>query len=411
MPAQPSAVAGVLRRPFAEQIAFFRGKLGNLVPTQFWDDLEREQHDTGFMVAGAQKADLLSDLAAAVDRTIAEGKSLGAFRKDFRAIVQRHGWHGWTGEDSKGGRAWRTRTIYRTNAATSYAAGRYAQLVEGNYPLWIYFHGGSKEPRPEHLAFNGICLPPDHDFWTIFYPPSDWGCSCYVIGARSARAARILGGDPDKQLPNGWDAINPKTGTPFGTGRNWDYAPGASVAPIVTASAEKIRGWDYQIGKAFMEGVPEAMRDALAQSYRALPSVADDVRRYAQRVAGLSEGVIEPLRTLGLVGPRQAAAIAGQLSDDAAAAIDLFDFALDEAAARAILKPRRVWQGERAAAPADFAALPAILERPDRIEDAGQAMVRYVKVISGERFIAVFGIDRDRRSLVLQQLLVEMVGA
>lgn len=410
MPGQPSTVAGVLRRPFSEQIAFFRGKLGNLVPTQFWDDLEREQHDTGFMVAGAQKADLLTDLAMAVDRTIAEGKSLDAFRKDFRAIVQRHGWHGWTGEDSKGGRAWRTRTIYRTNAATSYAAGRYAQLVAGNFALWIYFHGGSKEPRPEHLAFNGICLPPDHDFWTIFYPPSDWGCSCYVVGARSERAARILGGDPDKKLPNGWDRINPRTGTPFGTGRNWDYAPGASVAPIVSATAEKIRNWDYQIGKGFMEGVPEAMRDALAQSYRALPSVADDVRRYAQRVAGLSEGVIEPLRTLGLVGPRQAAAIAGQLSDAAADAIDLFDFALDEAAARAILRPRRMWQGERAVDPADFGALPSILEEPDRIEDAGANMVRYVKIIGGERYIVVFGIDRVRRSLVLQQMLIERVG-
>ncbi|MEO7469974.1 MAG: phage head protein, partial [Sphingobium limneticum] len=128
--AQASAMSGALRRPFTEQIAFFRGKLGNLVPTEFWDDLVREQHDTGFMVAGAQKADLLTDLAAAVDRTIAEGKSLDAFRKDFRAIVQRHGWHGWTGEGTKAGEAWRTRTIYKTNASTSYAAGRYAQLLD-----------------------------------------------------------------------------------------------------------------------------------------------------------------------------------------------------------------------------------------------------------------------------------------
>jgi len=411
---QPSAVSGALRRPFTEQIAFFRGKLGNLVPTEFWDDLEREQHDTGFMVAGAQKADLLSDLAAAVDRTIAEGKSLDAFRKDFKAIVQRHGWHGWTGEGTKAGEAWRTRTIYKTNASTSYAAGRYAQLVERDYPLWIYFHGGSKEPRPEHQALDGICLPPSHPFWKIFYPPSEWGCSCYVVGARSERAARRLGGDPDKKLPDGWDKINPKTGTPFGVGRGWDYAPGESVAPIVQAAAEKIRHWDYRIGKGFMEGMPEAMRDALADSYRALPSVADDARRYARRIWGESVGTIEPLRTLGLVGPRQAEQIADVLADQPP--LDLYDFSL----ARHDLDHVRVAhgaaateapRGQRAVLPEDFAALPQIIAKPDRVEAAGtdkegNQLVNFVKRIGSETYVATFVVRRGRRTIGLVTMYI-----
>lgn len=417
MPSQPSAVTGAFRRPFTEQVAFFRGKLGNLVPTQFWDDLEREQHDTGFMVAGAQKADLLSDLAMAVDRTIAEGKSLDAFRKDFRAIVQRHGWHGWTAEDTKGGRAWRTRTIYKTNASTSYAAGRYAQLVDGNFALWVYRHGGSKDPRHEHLhVFDGLCLPPDHPFWKIFFPPSDWGCSCYVVGARSERAARRLGGDPDKKLPDGWDAINPKTGVPNGAGRNWDYAPGASVAPIVKATAEKIRHWDYRIGKGFMEGVPEAMRDALAESYRALPSVADDARRYARRIWGESEGMIEPLRTLGLVGPRQAEAIRTVIAGDTP--IDLYDFSLarhdlDHVRAAHGSAATEAPRGQRAIVPDDFAALPQIIARPDAIEPAGMSkdgeqLVNFVKRIGGETYVATFVIRRGRRTVALVTMYVRV---
>ncbi|QRY97093.1 hypothetical protein JT366_07615 [Sphingomonas paucimobilis] len=276
MPDQPSVVEGVLRRPFAEQVAYFRGKLGDLVPTQRWDDLEREAHDTAFMVAGAQKADLLADLAAAVDRAITEGKSLDAFRKDFDAAVERHDWHGWTGEDTKAGRAWRVRTIYKTNAAVSYAAGRLAQLKDGNYKYWVYFHGGSEDPRPEHLAWNGIALPPDHPFWETHYPPSDWGCSCYVIGARTAAGIRRLGGDPDKKLPDNWNTIDPRTGAPIGIGKGWDYAPGASVTDTVQAFAGKVRQWDYQVAKAFMGEIPEASRDALAAAYRRLPSVADD---------------------------------------------------------------------------------------------------------------------------------------
>ena len=59
-------LAFALRRPFAEQVAFFRGKLGNLVPTATWRDLWKSQHDRAFMVAGAAKADLLADLESAL---------------------------------------------------------------------------------------------------------------------------------------------------------------------------------------------------------------------------------------------------------------------------------------------------------------------------------------------------------
>lgn len=360
---RPSVVSGVLRRPFREQAAFFRRKLGRLVPTRRWDDLTREEHDHAFMVAGAQKADLLADLAASVDRAIVEGKSLDAFRKDFAAAVDRNDWHGWTGEDSKGGRAWRTRTIYRTNAMTSYSAGRYAQLVEGKFAYWVYRHGGSNDPRPEHLAFDGIALPPDHPFWKTFYPPSDWGCSCYVVGARSAAGVRRLGGDPDKQLPVGWDVVDSATGMPAGVGKGWDYAPGASVAPIVAATAEKVRHWDYSIGKAFLGELSDASRDAIGAAYRRLPSVADDVRRYARRVLGQGgTAIIQPIWTMGPVPSPNAAAFAGHLDVDASR----YDFSLDPDAILHVLKNHgdaavESRRGQRAVAIDDYAALPEVI--------------------------------------------------
>lgn len=236
----PSAISGAFGQPFPEQVAFFRQKLGNLVPTQFWDDMLREEHDRGFMVAGAMKADLLADLAAAVDKAIAEGRGIEEFRKDFRAIVAKHGWTGWTGEGSTGGEAWRVKTILRTNAYTSYSAGRFAQLTAGKFAFWVYRHGGSLEPRPTHLSWNGVALRPDHPFWPTHYPPSDWGCSCYVVGADTAAGVRRLRGDPDKKLPANWQSINPKTGEPVGIGKGWGYAPGASVAKTVTALAAKL---------------------------------------------------------------------------------------------------------------------------------------------------------------------------
>lgn len=275
---------GTFRQPFPEQVAAFRVRLGNLVPTQAWDDIRRSQHDRAFMVAGAMKADLLADLARAVDRAIAEGASLEEFRRDFRDIVERNGWHGWTGEGTKAGEAWRTRVIYRTNARVSYAAGRHAQLRK--FPFWIYRHGGSAEPRLHHLAWDGLVLPSDHEFWDIAYPPNGWGCSCYVVGARSRARAAGRGGDLSKELQPGWDALQPRSGTPKGIGKGWDYAPGATTSETVAQMADKAVDWPEQLASAFFRDLPAAQADALAQAYRRLPSLHDKLRRYAQTTIG-----------------------------------------------------------------------------------------------------------------------------
>lgn len=69
--------------------------------------------------------------------------------------------------------------------------GARALLEAADWHLWVYLRGRSEHPRHEHLnVFNGLVLPPGYPFWARFYPPSDWGCSCYVLGARSARGAR-----------------------------------------------------------------------------------------------------------------------------------------------------------------------------------------------------------------------------
>lgn len=282
---QPSVIEGTFKKPFPEQVAFFRGKLGRLVPTRRWDDIQRSAHDTSFMVAGAGKANLLSDLAAAVDRSISEGKSLQAFRQDFREIVQRNGWHDFTGSTTAAGRAWRTRIIYTTNASTSYAAGRLAQLQEGGFSLMVYRHNDSVlHPRPLHLSWDGLALTPDDPFWRAHYPPNGWGCRCFVVGARSERGARRLGGDPGKPRPANFDTRDPKTGAPVGIDRGWDFAPGESVTQLTQSTARQAATWAPSLATAFLADVPRSLRSALISSFLRLRSVADDTRRAAERL-------------------------------------------------------------------------------------------------------------------------------
>lgn len=398
----PSAFTGVFHRPFAEQVAFFRAKLGKLVPTQFWDDLQKAEHDRAFMVAGAAKADLLQDLAAAVDKFIAQGTSIESFRKDFFAIAEKHGWTNYTGSGTAAGRAWRTRVIYTTNAQASYSAGRLAQLRAGNFKWWVYKHSdGEMHPRPIHESWDGLVLPPDHPFWKQHYPPSGWGCRCYVLGARGDVSARAMGGDPGKQLPEGWDAIDSSTGEPLGIDKGWGYAPGDTVSDAVTETAAKIQAWDYDIAKAFMDSVPADTRDALATSYRNLPSTADDTRRYVQRVLSpTTSAEVQPAQTLGLATSQQAKAI-GAVSRG----IDArgFDFALTPDSVRQVAATGTL-------ASEDFELLPEILNATDATITSGGAtpgsespLVRIRAVIKGQAYLTFWRILADRGMLVLQR--------
>lgn len=285
-------LTGTFGKPFKEAVAAFRLRLGNLVPTAKWDDIWQEQHDRAFMVAGATKADLLADLAAAVDKAISRGTSLEEFRTDFRRIVEERGWHGWTGDDSEAGKAWRTRVIYRTNMRTSYAAGRMAQLVEGGFPLWVYRHGGSVEPRIIHLGWDGLVLPPDHPFWVTHAPPNGWGCSCYVVGARTFEGAQRLGGQPGKELPKGWQKLDPKTGAPVGIDKGWAYAPGRGVAHTIRAVSQKVMDLPAPTGASLLSDWPDRFFASWAETFAAF---IDETQKDVERGRWMVVGALKPL--------------------------------------------------------------------------------------------------------------------
>lgn len=225
---------------FKAQIAFFRNKVN--VPTATWDDVWLSGHDTGFMVAGATKADLLDDLRKAVAKGIEDGTTLADFRRDFEGIVERHGWTGWTGEGTARGRAWRTRVIWETNLRTSYAAGRWEQLQAKKdfAPYLLYVHDDSvRYPRPHHVAWDGLVLHIDDPWWLTHYPPNGWGCKCKVRSltrGQLARRGQEVGPAPDSP-------IDPKTNAPVGIDAGWSYAPGASLprqADVLRDKAQKL---------------------------------------------------------------------------------------------------------------------------------------------------------------------------
>lgn len=160
---------------FQEKIDFFRNKLR--LPTASWTDIWQEQHAKAFVVAGAMQDDLLTDFQEALTKAIDGESTLEDFRKDFNAIVTKHGW------SYNGGRNWRSKVIYDTNLRTAYAAGRYKQMqqLKRSRPYWQYMHSpASENPRLNHLSWSGMVLNADDPWWDIHYPPNGWGCQCYV---------------------------------------------------------------------------------------------------------------------------------------------------------------------------------------------------------------------------------------
>ncbi|EAU53536.1 PBECR2 nuclease fold domain-containing protein [Mariprofundus ferrooxydans] len=230
--------------PFDAQIAFFRKKLA--MPSRSWTDIMHGEHDHAFVVAGATRMDLVTDMQGAVQKAIENGTTLHEFRKDFDRIVAERGWTGWTGEGTKAGRAWRTKVIYQTNLRTSYAAGRFEQLQKLEY--WQYHHSpASEDPRKQHVDWDGLILPKDDPFWLTHYPPNDFGCKCWVTGLSKQRMA-AKGLTPSQspkiemeQKTIGTRGPNPRTvSVPKGIGPGFAYAPGRSAWMHAHVPAEKM---------------------------------------------------------------------------------------------------------------------------------------------------------------------------
>lgn len=242
--------------PFDEAIAFFRQKVN--LPTKRWDDLWEGMHARAFTVAGATKAQLLADLRGVIDKAISKGTTIDEFRKDFDAIVAKHGW------SYNGGRKWRTEVMLNTNIRTSYMAGRFQQMADpetlSDRPFWEYRHGDSVNPRPEHVAWHGKVLPADDPWWSTHYPPNGWGCKCKVF-ALSNRDLKALGkSQPDEAPDDGtYESTNKRTGevftVPNGLDPGWSYNVG-EAAWGRTLSEQTMKEWREAKGDAWERLTP-----------------------------------------------------------------------------------------------------------------------------------------------------------
>lgn len=233
--------------PPEEAIAFFRRK-GFAIGFS-WLDIWQEEHVRAFTVAKAMSRDLLEEIRAAVDQSIAEGETLDMFRKNLRPKLEARGWWGRrsmvdpaTGEQKivQLGSPRRLKTIFNTNMRTAYAAGRWerAQRVKKAFPLGRYVSVMDGRERPQHHAWHGTIKPVDDPWWDTHYPPCGWSCRCTFQSLNQ----RML----DRQ---GWSVTEEPPSFPLE-----DYTNKRTGE--VTKIEEGIDpGFSYNVGKAYLDGL------------------------------------------------------------------------------------------------------------------------------------------------------------
>lgn len=253
---------------FDEAISFLQGKLPEASVS--WDSLDGVVHSKVFTVAGATSADLAADLQASLVRALSEGKTIRAFRADFDAAVQQHGW------TYNGKRGWRTQVIFDANMRSANMAGRWEQIQanKDRRPFLQYRTVGDARVRPQHRAWNGVVAPVDDAFWQTHYPPNGWGCRCSVRAYSEAELQRS-GIDqlppPELKLRDVVDRDGALVDrVPVGIDPGWDHNVGRSWVAPELALGERLARLPRELQGAVVDkALSPAFQAAMQQSWTA----------------------------------------------------------------------------------------------------------------------------------------------
>lgn len=197
-----------------EILAWFKRK--NLKPSMDYREVWQQEHSFAFTVAKLTEISLLDTVQKSLAKAIEEGTPMEVWRDNIEPMLEQSGWRENVSEAQK---PHRLRIIYDTNMRTARANGQ-ADRVKRTakvLPYLKYELGPSKHHRPEHVAWAGLILPAEDDFWKEHFPPNDYGCKCRVrqIGRREADESGGPSEAPedervDYELPDGRTGTAPK---------------------------------------------------------------------------------------------------------------------------------------------------------------------------------------------------------
>jgi SPP1 gp7 family putative phage head morphogenesis protein len=218
-----------------------------------WYDMWKDAHAKAFTVAKVTKVEVMRDIRAMVQKALDEGMTWQQFKKELTPQLQKRGWWGKkehidkeTGEVTEymAGSPRRLRTIFETNHATAYVAGRYKGQMDAaeDLPYLQYIAMTDGKTTDSCRDLHGRIFRADDPIWDYMYPPNHWGCRSRVRSLTENQIKR-MGIEPESSkgrivekeviIGKGDKARKEKiTGLVLGKnkvhwiGPGWDYNPG-----------------------------------------------------------------------------------------------------------------------------------------------------------------------------------------
>jgi SPP1 gp7 family putative phage head morphogenesis protein len=148
--------------------------LRDKVPTTDWRRMKGLQdgflRQEAFWIQGIEQQSLLEDVLQGLVDAVDHGDTLREFREAYGDKLAEEGLG--SGRVQSLFRTY-THAAYQQSQGESYKAN---PLVEN----LTYTTAGDDAVRDEHAAWDGICLPKDHEFWNDHTPPCGWNCRCVL---------------------------------------------------------------------------------------------------------------------------------------------------------------------------------------------------------------------------------------
>lgn len=185
-------------------------------------DIWGEETSRSFTIAGIAEVDLLDYYRDTLTQALADGLTYREWSKTLNTQLAGSGWRGLKPS--------RLDLIYETNMRVARSVGQWQRIERNQESLpYLQYNLGPvvSRHREEHVAFAGLVLRVDDEFWATHYPPNGYRCKCHVRQVSELEAVR-LGISVRPDLPDvQWRSSDGGVITlPYGVEPGWDHNPG-----------------------------------------------------------------------------------------------------------------------------------------------------------------------------------------